>query len=585
MADVLEQYYQNLLNLNLADLGKIKVGNTFYAQMRQINRILSNDITGFVNSILEFMIEACNTDLTFNTNNFNYTKVFEMWQKDLNTDLNIDIPRGMRSFSEQYYRERLSSSFIVLRGKWGDVDGVTMPTKMWLMDGASIYVKDDKEGFNNYRYYFGKPKDDDSNELPNNKDEFTLIRKPYNKWTDTTPTPYLVKTGALYQALFQEKILNRQAEIISTPFPIGTAIKMGCAEAMKSGKMPTEDDLKDMKEKWQNLRADYNTHPFSRGVLGVFPFDVNFEHIMPDYAKALDDKIIKPSERKLLAALGMIEFKGFSSNREEAILNPKVLVERCVDAVLDYVELLDDVVDLIRKKNATKTKTSNIEVRIQPGIIKAFIDDKMRAMIRNWYDRGLISKEDALEATTMLNFKIQVQKRQQEEKDNINKICYPQIVTNLEQYGDNSNQPKDDDEVPDDKKPGSPESKNFKNASIDGYVICENCGSEIDYDDEPEAGMGYIKCPICEIAIDQTGKCYLTSEDEELVIAPYQSVNQLPDSVKNNMTKELQRVFMNVVNNSLKNGDSEEVAFKKAWSVLNKIAHKNSKNKWIRNKK
>jgi len=584
MADVLEQYYQNLLNLNLADLGKIKVANNFYSQMGQINRILSNDVTGFISTILEFMIETCNTPLTFNTNNSNYTQVFAKWQKDLNADLNIDIPRGMRSLSEQYYRERLSSSFIVLRGKWGQIDGITMPTKMWFMDGASICVKDNKEGFSNYRYYLGKPKDDNSNELPNNDNEFTLVRKPYNKWTDTTPTPYLVKTGALYQALFQEKILNRQAEIISTPFPIGTAIKMGCAEAMKSGKMPTDTDLQDMKKNMQDLRKDFNTHPFNRGILGVFPFDVNFEHIMPDYAKALDEKIIKPSEKKLLSCLGMIEFKGFSSNREESILNPKVLVERCVDSVLDYVELFDDVVDLIRKKNIeNKPKTSNIEVRIQPGIIKAFIDDKMRAFIRNCYDRGLISKEDALESTTPLNFKVQVQKREQEEKDGINKILYPQPIQNLEQYQNDPSQPIDKEDLPDDKK--KPNSTDYKNAkTVDGYIICDNCGSEIDYEDEPEAGMGYIKCPICEIAIDQTGKCYIASEDEELVMAPYQNITQLPDSIKNNMTKELQRVFMNVINNSLKNGDSEEIAFRKAWATISKIATKGKNGKWKRNK-
>ena len=37
-------------------------------------------------------------------------------------------------------------------------------------------------------------------------------------------------------------------------------------------------------------------------------------------------------------------------------------------------------------------------------------------------------------------------------------------------------------------------------------VICQACHSKIDYGKEPEAGMGYIKCPKCKKLIDQTGK-------------------------------------------------------------------------------
>lgn len=603
MADVIELYYQQLLEAAFeSGATKIKVKSDFHGQMQQINKILSNDQTAFISTILEFMIAACNVNLTFNTDNDNYTKVFKKWQKELNTNLNIDIPRGLHSFSEQYYRERFSSSFIVLKGRWGQIDGVWMPTKMWLMDGASIYVVDPKKGFNNYRYYFGKPKADNSNEITDTEDEFVLIRKPYNKWTDTTPTPYLVKMGTLYHALFKQMVLVRQADIVGTAFPIGFLIKMGCEEAMRQKLMPSDTDLKATKEEFQKLRTDFNTHPHNRGFLGAVPFDFNFENIIPPYEKALDEKILKSSDKNLLSSLGLIEFKGFSSNREEAILNPRVLVERCEDAVLDYIELLDDVVALIKEKNNTEhRKTSSLNVRISAGIIKAFIDDKMRALIRNWYDRGLVAKPEALENTTPLNFETQVNLRDKEKKEKLDERMMPPAIQNLGQ------DTKED--VPDDKK--KPNSQDYKNAQIDekleqtgkllemenaekknklldkllgktmdGYVVCENCGSEIDYENESEVGMGYIKCPICEQEIKQDGSLVT-----EYLEAPYSKPSQLPDSVKKNMTTELQRVFMSIVNNALKNGDSEEVAFKKAWSVISKIAHKNSKGKWVRNKK
>ena len=579
MADIIQIYYEKLLEAAFSPVGKIKVRSDFYGQMNQINKVLNNDYTALISSLLEFQIEACNVPLTFDTDNENYTNVFNQWQKDINIDLNIDIPQGLRSFTEQYFRERFTSSFIVLKGKWGRINDIWMPTKMWIMDGASIYPVNDGSGFNTTRYYFGKPLADGSNEIKITDNEFVIVRKPYNKWTDLTPTPYLVKVGALFHALLKSTILSRQVDIAGTTFPLGFFIKMGCEEAMRNKTMPTADDLKEMEKKFQNKRTEFNTHPYNKGLIGAFPFDVSFENLIPDYIKALDEKILKGTDKNILSAMGMIEFKGFSSNREEAILNPKVMVQRCEDAVLDYVELHEKIVSLIKQKNGLDhKKTSNIDVRIHPGIIKSFVDDKMRAMIRNWYDRGLVAKQDAIENTTPLNFETQVNRRKLERQNKLNEICYPPVVMNQEQYPNDSSEPTNDN-VPLDKKKGTPESKNYKNATMDGYVTCENCESEIAYDDEPEAGMGYIKCPICEINIDQTGKSY-QEENVEYLEAPYKNVTELPPKVKDNMTKQLQRIFMNVVNNALKNGDTEEVAFTKAWGVIVKLAVKGKNGKW-----
>jgi len=66
----------------------------------------------------------------------------------------------------------------------------------------------------------------------------------------------------------------------------------------------------------------------------------------------------------------MIELRGFSSNREEAILNPKVLVEEVEDAVKDYVELLNEIVKQLNKNSGKYTVNEKVEV--QSGIIKHF---------------------------------------------------------------------------------------------------------------------------------------------------------------------------------------------------------------------
>ncbi len=51
------------------------------------------------------------------------------------------------------------------------------------------------------------------------------------------------------------------------------------------------------------------------------------------------------------------------------------------------------------------------------------------------------------------------------------------------------------------------------------------------------------------------------------------------------MTTQLQHIFMIVVNNALQEGDSDAVAFKKAWGVIRKIAKKNKNGKWIKKSK
>jgi len=591
-----------------------------------------------------FWCGNCTVDLTYDTDNANYTKVFKKWKKEVNTDLNLDIPRGLRSLTEQYFRERLSSSFIVLKGKWGKINGMWMPTKMWLVDGASVYVKNDGSGFNTMKYYFGKPQDKDKNILKSDDDEFVLVRKPYNKWTDKTPTPYLVKMGALYHGLFKEIVLKRQADVMGTNFPMGFFIKAGCEKAMEKNQMPQKKDLKELEEKFQKIRDKQKTHPYNKGLVGAFPFDVNFEHLIPDYLKILEEKILKGTDKNILSALGLIEFKGFSSNREEAILNPKVLVERCVDAVLDYVELQDDVVALIKKKNNEEhRKTQNIDVRIHPGIIKSFINDEMRNMIRSWYDRGLVAKQDAVENTTPLNFETQVNRRDLERKEGLNKKCYPPVTVNIEKDVNDPSDPGEDNKDKD-KKKGSPESKNYKNAK---ETVCEFCKEKFDYNDEPEVGIGYIECPSCGKNITQEGKGYSATEEKECILepmksirsipfeikeklneeqmqiyktafneyfeqatkmkidnalrstgalkfaygeiqeyieAPYKNVESLPDSVKNNMTKELQEVFRKTFNNALKQYKDETKAFKVAWSVIKKMAIKGKDGKWRKRK-
>lgn len=557
MASWANRTIQQLFNLSHSFNQTLRVPEDFHSQMIQVKRLLRQDDTGLIVPILNFQIRCANTNINFDANKTGLTNLFEDWQKEVNKDLNIDIPRGLRNVNENYYRERWKSSFIVLRMIWENFNGYLMPMKMWFMDGASVHVKnDDESDINANEYFLGDP--NNGYKLINGANETIIIRKPYNQTYDLDPTPYLVGNGALKHKLRLEALTNHQNEMITTAFPYELLIKAGSDVAQGRGQNPTDEDLTALLQQFQDLKSKIDQHAYARGLAGAFPHDVKMEEFIPDFAKIMDETITKPINQKILSAMGMIELKGFSSTREEAILNPKVLVEETEDAVQDYVELLGEVVNLIKEKNSGKYNI-NDKVVIQPDVIKAFLTKEDKQMIRGWYDRGLTGDKSALESTTGLLFERQVKERDRERKEGLDLRMFPRVVQNQE---NNLHEPNEN--VPDDKKKNSPEVVQYKNAKQIQEAVDKANEFMEDFDEAEQ---------IAEII------------EGQYIQAPYDNINDLPDSVKNNMGVRLQRVFMNVINNSLKNSDSEDVAFKKAWSQISKIAEKNKNGKWVLKKK
>ena len=470
MSTVMEQYYSKLFDLMITPSGKIKVDKTFHGQMKQINGLLSNDRTGTVSTILEYMIHAGTVDINFNSKNSKLTKLFDIWKNDINTNIGLDIPSGLRGFTEQYLRERWKSSFIGVVLQWKNINGFQMPSKMYVIDGASIHVKSDSKTLNGRTYWIGKPNKKNSIELKNTDKQTVIIRKPYNQWYASYPVPYLVRKGTLYHSLFKSKILDRQADIIETAFPYQLLIKVGTQEAIKKGMGPTQTDLDNIKAEFQKQKANFDEHVFAKGLVEAVAGDVNLEELMPDYKKALDSDITKAVDRNLLSSLGMIELKGFSTDREEAILNPKILVEEVEDGVKDYVELLSEIVKQVKIRNSRKYTVNDI-VEVQPGIIKTFLTAEMKTLIRSWYDRGLIGQKSALENTTGFDYETQIRERDLEDKLDLDKKLYPRVIQNMESSP--ADLTPDNENIPDDKKPGTPEAKNYKNACEEIDCITE----------------------------------------------------------------------------------------------------------------
>ena len=281
----------------------------------------------------------------------------------------------------------------------------------------------------------------------------------------------------------------------------------------------------------------------------------------------------------------MIEFKGFSSNREEAMLNPKVLVEEVEDAVKDYNTLMSEIIMQIQEKNSNKYKSQD-KIEVQSGVIKTFLTDNMKTLIRSWFDRGLVGYKSGLENTTGLNFETQFKERQNESKKGITTVCYPRLIQNMEKYPDNES-------IPDDKKPGTPESKNYKNAfncitepfkSIDDIPMffkeklsddkqklfmanfnkCFNHCTKLDMDDEFKEKISL------EFAVEHT---------MHYVEAPY-TYNNYPKTIKK-LPKGARKIWIDTFNAILKESNDEDKARKIAWTNVKK-KYKKENDKWVK---
>jgi cation transport regulator ChaB len=595
MADV-NQVLLQFMDTVFSPSNKIKVATNFKGQMGQIKKMLKNDTTGMISTIQDFMIKSATVDINFEASNANLTNLFTDWSKNVNKGLNIDIPSGLRGFTEQYFRERWTSSFIVVKIVWGkNSDNYTVPVAMYVYDGASIIPKNDARTINGIKYYFGKVKD--SKILQNTEKETIFVRKPYNQWYDLYPTPYYVRRGTLYHGLFKNQILEKQAEMLSANFPYQLMLKLGTMDTIKRGMGPSEKDLQDAVDRFKGKKAEEDDQIYSKALIGAYPGDVKVEEFIPDYIKTLDEKIMKGVDKNLLTSLGMIELKGFSQTREEAILNPKVLIEEVIDGVNDYVELLEEIVELTRDKNKSKYKMGD-HVSVSSGIIESFITDEMRTLIRSWYDRGIVAYEDALESTTPLKFKTQLIKREKENKNKEYITCYPRVVQNLEKDSADVS-PVENENIPDDKKPDTPESQNYKNACDESELIVEpmktirsipnEFSSKMDNDEKQifkrAFNEKFEECQKLEYDKWFTHQAcieYASGKVLEYIEAPYKTNKDLPSNVSNPLPSDAQTIWRNVFNQSVTNGDSEDVARKKAWVAVKRGFKKNKDGNWVK---
>jgi cation transport regulator len=70
----------------------------------------------------------------------------------------------------------------------------------------------------------------------------------------------------------------------------------------------------------------------------------------------------------------------------------------------------------------------------------------------------------------------------------------------------------------------------------------------------------------------------MTKED----VVPYRQITQLPDSVKNNLSKHAQEIYKEAFNSAEEQYGEEDRAHRVAWNAVETKYEKNEKGNWVK---
>jgi len=424
-----QNFWQQTISRLFSNRNRIVVPKDFLGRHAKIYDLLDNDYTGIVSTVIDFMVATGSVNFNFITKNDNLSKTLQDWADNkLNANISKDIPRGLKALTTQYLRERYKSSFIVLNIIWEKIGDLTLPGKMWFSDGGSVSVQSDSDTLDGKQYFLG----DSQLPMVSTNKRTVLIRKPFSCWYDDYPTPYLVKRGVLYNAMLKKALISKQADVIEELIPYMLMLRAGDANLVLKGAMGDyENQLSNIKTSLRKSKQEKINNPEGDMILKG-RYDLQLEHLIPDLTKLFNSSIIQPINYDLLAGLGLIELQGFSSNRQEAILNPKVLVEEIQSGVMDCKALYEEVLNLIIEKNSTlHPKQMGEDMRIVPGIVKAFLTENMRRLIKDYTNTGELAIEDSFEALPLgFDFQVSKTRRTNEARNGDEDLFFPRVILN-----------------------------------------------------------------------------------------------------------------------------------------------------------
>jgi hypothetical protein len=475
--------------LSFFESEEITVPVDFHTQVKCVKEVLRSDISGLVNSMLDFGINSAAVNYNIETESKELNDIIKYWLDNINISMLGRVPTGIKALSKEYYRERWkNSSLIVMRTVWEDVEisgtKFKLPTKMWLVDGGNVKVENEEKDVRiiGTEKYSLRITDKKFKSLPSNKDEKIFIQKPFDSWSCLYSTPFMIQRG-LYKNLKMYDLISKKGEkVTGKALEYLLLLKKGSEQMAVQGNPDytyTTDELKEIKKNFKEMVRDSKTEAGTPTY--VSNFDTSLEHLIPEYTRVLNAGLYENVEKRLLAGLGLVDIvEGTSSSRRESILNPKPFIAETENGIDDFMSILTDVITTIKQENVDKhRKYMNSDIQLHRPQIKQFITDSLRDHFRSMYDRGVLSKRTYNELIGDFDLDIEVKRRDQESKDKLDIRLYPPVVDNREGTGidfpeDTNKSPKLVNLIPKEKKQSTknnenkptsktgPEAKNFK---------------------------------------------------------------------------------------------------------------------------
>ena len=420
---------------------QITVPSDYNGQVIAVKDALKHDVTGLVNSLLDFSINTSLVKYSIESDNDTLTKNLNIWLDNLNSALRGKIPVGIQALAREYFRERWKgSSFLFLRTLWERKDGFLIPTRLWFVDGESLNIPEDDDetktiGDEKYVLQITRDK---VIPLPSKPNEIDFIQKPYSAWSDTFPTPFLIQRGLYKNLKFLELLENKGEFVVGKALEYLMLMKKGDKELAKTGDpnfVYDERDLSGIKDNFRKFVSDRKTR---QGISTyVTNFDTEIQHLIPEYKRALESALYEPIEKRILAGFGLVEIaSGIASDRREGILNPKPYISEINNGIKDFKMLLNDLVQTIMEKNGERTKffSKNNKIKVVSSPVTEFITADVRDHLRSMYDRGTLSKRtyDELLGNGTVDFDTEVKRRKDEASKGLEDTLYPPVIQNKE---------------------------------------------------------------------------------------------------------------------------------------------------------
>ena len=459
--------------LNFVGSKTASVPQNFHGRAECVALMLQDDISGLVDTMTDFAVQSATVDFSIETNSDKLNELFTEWLNHINASLNGKVPMGIKALAREYYKERWKgASFPILKvAKWEKIPGssLIMPSQMFIIDGGSVYAQEKDQSndltIDKYDYYIGSDVTKKNMKL----DKDVIITKPYTRWFEDYPVPFLIKRGIYRNWKIINTLKTKEADLLDQVIPYMLQIAMGSPEMVKDmQKTYSDQEFKQAIQDLQGLITDMQDTVSSKqfkSPIQATNYDKVFKHLIPDLQAMFVPVLFEEAERNILAGLGMVDIvQGINSSRRESILNPRPFMQEVNDGVEGFKEILKHLLYMIKQKNGNHIKYINEDHHISNSPIKSFMTEEFRGLMRSLYDKGLVSKRTAVETIGECNFDTEVFRRKNETKAGLDKIMYAPIVTNTEGQGIDS--PKDTEKlnnkenIPDDKK--GTEKKNYK---------------------------------------------------------------------------------------------------------------------------